>query len=178
MMDLLGDIASKPRRAFSTHERTEQREEWLTPKYIIDALGQFDLDPCSPTEDRRPWPTAAKHLTVFDNGLTTPWAGRVWLNPPYGRETIKFVAKLADHGNGIAFVFARTETRMFQEHVFGKAAGILFCRGRIHFCDYKGKPADNSSGAPSVLIAYGRENLEALRSSGIDGHVISLWGGA
>lgn len=23
-------------------------DEWYTPKYIIDALGEFDTDPCSP----------------------------------------------------------------------------------------------------------------------------------
>lgn len=67
----------------SAHTSTD---EWLTPPAIIDALGPFDLDPASPIE--RPWPTAARHYTIEDDGLAQPWAGMVWCNPPYGRETL------------------------------------------------------------------------------------------
>jgi hypothetical protein len=49
------------------------KDEWLTPKSIIDALGEFDLDPCSPVV--RPWNTAKKHLTIEDDGLLTDWGG-------------------------------------------------------------------------------------------------------
>ncbi len=49
------------------------KDEWLTPKSIIDALGEFDLDPCSPVI--RPWDTARKHFTVEDNGLLQEWGG-------------------------------------------------------------------------------------------------------
>ena len=61
------------------------KDEWLTPPEIIDALGgpaSFDLDPCAPVT--RPWPTAKEHFTIIDNGLTKPWRGRIWFNPPYG----------------------------------------------------------------------------------------------
>lgn len=34
---------------------------WLTPKYIIDELGPFDLDPCA--ADSMPWPTAKRMVT-------------------------------------------------------------------------------------------------------------------
>ena len=34
---------------------------WLTPKHIIDALGDFDTDPCCP--DNMPWGTADIMLT-------------------------------------------------------------------------------------------------------------------
>ncbi len=61
---------------------TLNNDEWLTPPGLIKALGTFDLGPCSPRI--RPWDTAIKHLTKKDDGLTHEWAGRVWLNPPYG----------------------------------------------------------------------------------------------
>ncbi len=145
-------------------------DEWLTPPELLRALGHFDLDPCSPTN--RPWATASRHLTVRDDGLSQPWAGRVFLNPPYGPATAKWLARLADHGNGIALVFARTETAMFFEHVWPKADALLFIRGRIHFHHADGRRAHQNSGAPSVLIAYGRSNIDALRS--IDGHLVVL----
>lgn len=88
-----------------------QKDEWLTPPNIIRSLGVFDLDPCSPIN--RPWDTAINHLTILDDGLSKEWEGRVWLNPPYGNETRKWLKKLAEHGNGIALIFARTETKTF-----------------------------------------------------------------
>jgi hypothetical protein len=138
-------------------------DEWLTPPQVIHALGEFDLDPCAPI--KRPWDMAREHYTIMDNGLAKPWNGRVWLNPPYGQETGKWLARLADHGNGIALVFARTETRMFFEHVWPKADAVLFIDGRLHFHHADGTRAAANSGGPSVLIAYGLANVIALEHS-------------
>lgn len=140
-------------------------DTWLTPPWLIKALGNFDLDPCCPTD--MPWRTAAKMLTAKTDGLAADWAGRVWLNPPYGPETWKWVQRLAQHGNGIALIFARTETTGFQRYVFGMADEILFLRGRLHFHDVSGKRAPFNAGAPSCLVAYGEENTMALRRSGL-----------
>jgi hypothetical protein len=105
------------KKSTQNHEKTTMRtDEWLTPPSIIRALGEFDLDPCSPIT--RPWPTAKNHYTINDNGLLLPWTGRVWMNPPYGNTMVNWLKKLANHGNGIALTFARTETVAFQEHVF------------------------------------------------------------
>ena len=67
-------------------------DEWLTPKWILDRLGSFDLDPCASVE--RPWPTAARHYTVKEDGLLQRWEGVVWCNPPYGRAAAPWPAKL------------------------------------------------------------------------------------
>lgn len=55
-------------------------DDWITPKAIIDKLGPFDLDPCQC--EPQPWSCAAKSYNFRDNGLTSHWEGRVWLNPP------------------------------------------------------------------------------------------------
>ena len=86
-------------------------DSWITPKAIIDALPPFDLDPCECIP--QPWPCAARSYTITDHGLFQLWSGSVWLNPPYGPETGKWLGRLAAHGNGIALIFARTETDMF-----------------------------------------------------------------
>jgi len=148
------------------------KDEWLTPPDIVRRLGAFDLDPCSPVS--RPWDTAATHMTIHDDGLANEWHGRVWLNPPYGRETGKWLARLADHGNGIALIFARTETDMFFRHVWQRAHSILFIRGRLHFHHVDGTRAKANSGAPSCLIAYSDADTEVLRSCGIEGQLVEL----
>lgn len=137
-------------------------DEWLTPRDIVESLGPFDLDPCSPVA--RPWPTARVHYTIEDDGMSKPWSGRVWLNPPYGPETGRWLAKGADHGDTIALVFARTETDAFFRHVWERATSLYFIRGRITFCTVNGARAEHNSGGPSVLVAYGRECSERLRS--------------
>jgi hypothetical protein len=115
----------------TSFERGDQKEEWLTPKPIIDALGPFDLDPCASVV--RPWEIATTHYTIEDNGLLKPWNGFVWCNPPYGQETKKWFRRMLQHGNGIALTFARVETKMFFESVWGGATAVLFLQGRISF---------------------------------------------
>ena len=160
-------------------ERNQQREEWLTPKWLIDALAPFDLDPCASVV--RPWPTAKQHYTIQDNGLLKPWAGFTYCNPPYGRQTSKWLRRMAEHNNGIALTFARTETAQFFESVWTKASCVVFIRSRLIFVDTDGKPALNKdgrpqgAGAPSVLIGYGPEGFRRLMSRDIPGRFVNLW---
>lgn len=86
--------------SLSGHQSAAMKSDtWLTPPQWIKALGPFDLDPCCPPV--MPWPTAAKMLTEAQDGLATPWEGRVWLNPPFGQQAALWLAKMAQHGNGI-----------------------------------------------------------------------------
>jgi hypothetical protein len=145
---------------------------WLTPPHIVDALGPFDLDPCSPLD--RPWDTAAKHYTIEDDGLSHEWEGRVWMNPPYGAAAATWLERLAKHGDGIALVFARTETRMFFDWVWPHATALLFIEGRLYFHRPDGTRAKANSGAPSVLIAYGHDAAQRLANSDIPGARVEL----
>lgn len=148
------------------------KNEWLAPPEIIRVLGIFDLDPCAPVI--RPWDMAKAHYTIEDDGLSQPWYGRVWCNPPYGGETGKFLKPLADHGNGIALIFARTETGNFFRYIWPRASGIMFLRGRLVFHHVDGTKPANSAGAPSCLIAYGAANANILRDSGLDGKFLLI----
>ena len=156
----------------SHHSANMQNDEWLTPRHILKVLGTFDLDPCSPIV--RPWSTAKNHFTIENDGLKQDWFGRVWCNPPYGLEAAKWLNKLAKHGNGIALIFARTETKMFFQHVWHKADSLLFIEGRLFFHFVNGDKAKANSGAPSVLVAYGSDNSEVLRTCGIPGMFLPL----
>lgn len=144
---------------------------WLTPPEWIKALGPFDLDPCCPPV--MPWPIAARIFTEREDGLAQPWEGRVWLNPPFGQEWPAWVEKLADHGDGIALIPARTETEAFYRLVWDRAAAICFVKGRPHFHREDGSRAPFNSGAPIALIAYGLRNSVALQRAGL-GRVLML----
>jgi len=156
--------------SFHTKNKITQ-DEWLTPPHIIEALGEFDLDPCAPVD--RPWPTAKKHLTYLDNGHLQEWNGRVWCNPPYSWKEA-WLNRLVMHGNGIAMIFARTETQDFFNYVWPCADGLLFIRGRVTFYDVSGTEGKYNGGAPSVLIAYGEQNNEALANCDLKGKFINL----
>ena len=148
------------------------KDEWLTPPHILKALDPFDLDPCAPHPSTRPWTTAYTHY--WEKGLERDWFGRVWCNPPYGKETGKWLNRLAEHGKGTALIFARTETKMFFSEVWGKATAVLFIEGRLHFHHIDGSKAKANAGAPSVLIAYGFSDAEVLRNCGIAGKYVHL----
>ena len=153
--------------------RIAHTHTWLTPPDLLNALGPFDLDPCAAPEPR-PWPTAARHITLPDDGLKALWSGRIWCNPPYGSLAAKWLERMAEHGNGIALTFARTETRMFQKWVWPHATAILFIAGRPHFHYPDGKRAKGASGGSMCLIAYGEDNRSRLARSGIPGAFLRL----
>jgi DNA N-6-adenine-methyltransferase (Dam) len=156
----------------TSFERSENTTvEWLTPPELVIKLGEFDLDPCSPIN--APFLHAKSNFTISDDGLSKDWFGRVYLNPPYGRGMDLWLEKLKFHGNGIALIFARTETKCFFEHIWNDADAILFVKGRIRFYHISGVQA-GTPGAPSVFIAYGKENALALKNSGIEGRYLDL----
>ena len=157
------------------HSAHMETDEWLTPPHVLAALGApdaFDLDPAACL--LQPNRAAIRGFTVADNGLARPWIGRVWLNPPYGRECGEWLARLADHGDGIALIFARTETRDFHRHVWRRARAILFLEGRLTFLRGNGIPGLCNAGAPSCLIAYGETCAKILLACKLPGHFVAL----
>ena len=150
--------------------------DWVTPKDLVMSLGLFDLDPastCRQTHESEPWIHAQRQFCKCGDGLSQEWTGRVWLNPPYERPlTEQFVRKLADHGNGICLVMARTDSGWLQDLVFGRATAILFLRRRPHFYTPEGLRMKDRATTASILVAYGKENAEALADSRLEGKIL------
>lgn len=157
-----------------SHQRVIGKSQvHLTPKWIIDALGAFDTDPCA--ADPRPWDCATYNISLPDDGLKFPWLGTVWLNPPFDRYQVgKWIKKLADHGNGIALVHARTEAAWF-EPIWNSADHLLFLADRIKFCRPDGTEQPANSGAPVVLAAFGARAVQRLIRCKIPGYHIAMW---
>ncbi len=158
----LGDCESVM-KGFSTLDNPSHQgatNNWLTPLPLIHSLGEFDLDPCA---FRGHW---TANQMYFARGLSLPWRGRVWLNPPYGKATGVWLDRLQDHDNGIALVFARTDTGWF--HKLRTYHSILFIKGRIKFLQADFTELTNA-GHGSMLVAFGANNTVALHQSGIEG---------
>lgn len=168
-----------------SHQRCVGKSQvHITPKWIIDRLGPFDLDPCAATV--RPWDCAKVNVTEERDGFSAPWGGIVWLNPPFDRYQVgRWINALADHGNGICLVHARTEAAWF-EPIWKRASLILFMADRLTFHQpdgslttvlnkKTGKRQAANSGAPVVLAAFGAEASKRLRKSEIEGAYVSGW---
>jgi hypothetical protein len=138
---------------------------WVTPQWILDPLGKFDLDPCTPTEGM-PWPTAKRMIRPDEDGLAIGWMGKVWLNPPFDKPSRSaFLERMARHDCGIALVPASTETDWFKKWIWPYASSILFLNRRPYFHYPDGRKGPANSGCSICLVSYRMD--EVLRKSGL-----------
>lgn len=122
-------------------------DTWLTPLWIIEALGNdFDYDP-SPFHGHN----TAKLLEAGD-GLLSKWHGKVWLNPPYS-DAESWLDRLSAHGFGTALIFNRLDTKALQRHV-NIASSVFFMSGRIKFLKPDFTEGGNA-GVGNILLSYG-----------------------
>ena len=124
---------------------------WETPQDLFDKLNNefhFTLDVCATPENAK----CDSFYTKEQDGLSQPWKGVVWCNPPYGRQIGEWVRRafLASvSGNTVVMLLpARTDTRWFHEYIYGKAE-IRFIRGRLKFGGSK-----NSAPFPSMVVVF------------------------
>jgi len=147
------------RREGITVHYSSDSPDWKTPPHVIKAvlavLGKIDLDPCS-NEDGNANVPAKKHFTRTNDGLAQKWQGKVYMNPPYGREIQGWTEKLKaefEAGNvteAVALVPARTDTEWFnalRDYV------RCFIRGRLAF---GGKDVAANAPFPSAAIYFGK----------------------
>ena len=79
-------------------------DEWYTPRWIFAAAGlTFDMDVCAPVAPEFRTCPARRYLSILDDGLTAPWEGLIWMNPPYSRPA-PWVERFTAHPAGLALV--------------------------------------------------------------------------
>jgi DNA N-6-adenine-methyltransferase (Dam) len=182
--------AEKVRRAVADRLSIEQKigtvtssasAEYYTPARYVDAarevLGGIDLDPASCVEANETV-RARRFYDARTDGLTQPWEGRVWCNPPYGREGPKFVAKALrefEAGSVPAAVLLLSgysvDTAWFAplwEHV------LCFVRGWILF---RGPTLGDGGGptAASVFVYLGPDWPRFAGVFGEFGSIVARW---
>ena len=80
---------------------------------------------------------------------------------------------MAEHGNGIALLFNRCDSKLFQDVIFEKASGILFMKHRIKFYRADGT-IGKQPGCGSLLVSFGKDNDYTLKFSEIEGKFVEL----
>lgn len=99
----------------AAYEKQGESDEWYTPAYIFDALGEFfDLDVAAPIEGP---PHVPARKWIHEGSLEAEWHGFIWMNMPFGHQANKrqWLTKFFDHGNGIALGPDRTSAPWWQE---------------------------------------------------------------
>lgn len=134
---------------------SSKTDMWATPQDFFDALDaefHFTLDACAVKENAK----CEAYYTPEQDGLDQPWTGRVWCNPPYGRNVGQWVKKAHDTASGGGFVVmllpARTDTRWFHDYIYGKTE-VRFIKGRLKFGS-----CQNAAPFPSIVVIFGGEH--------------------
>lgn len=150
----------QPNRAY---KNSSESNEWYTPRYLIDkamqVMGDIDLDPAT-SETANRTVQAAHIYTIEDDALTQNWYGRVWINPPYGRDVDPFVEKLvSEYGKGsvkeaLMLVAARTDTAWFRRL---RPYPRCFLWGRVKFINGETGEIGDPAGFPSMVVYMGAD---------------------
>ena len=142
---------------FTAEQEVSTSDDYYTPAWVFEDMGiGFDLDVAAPPGGV-PWIPAKRYYTKADDGLSQPWAGRVWMNPPYSGVT-PWWERFKDHNNGIAllpWVKSAWVVDMWQSH----ATLVLPPK----WFNFKGQ---GSISYGIVFVGFGEWTLEPLRRIG------------
>lgn len=142
--------------------------EWYTPPEFIEAarrvMGSIDTDPAS-SEIANRTVGAATFYTVEDDGLTQPWQGNVWMNPPYAQPLIEEFAtalvtrwKDSEISQACVLVNNATDTQWFQR-MAKRASFICFIAKRVRFLDPQGLPGAPLQGQAALYFGPSGERF-------------------
>jgi hypothetical protein len=142
-------------------------DDFLTPPYIVKAMGEFDLDPCSSGRQEE---SLAKRQYTFphDNGLLLPWEGDVFCNPPFS-ELASWIDRFLLHGRGVMLVPARVEVGWFWK-LWHNCSAIFLTKGPVRYICPEGKSPPRFFGG--AFCAMGERNAERLPNIPLKGVLI------
>jgi len=142
---------------------SSRTDEWSTPDDFFAELNEtfhFDLDACASPRNAK----CARYFTREQDALQQRWQGKVWMNPPYGREIAAFMRKAYEESllgaTVVCLVPSRTDTQWW--HRYAMRGQIIYLRGRLRFGG-----AETSAPFPSAIVIFWSGRLgHAVRAEG------------
>lgn len=128
-------------------------DEFATPTEIWRPLGRavggWDLDPCSGAEST---PIAPNRFTADDDGLSKPWFGNVWVNPPWSTNgngsakeewltKVRTEARRDDVDTIVVLLPVDTSAHWFHDHQLQAGAICFMGPGRVSFVGENRNPS-------------------------------------
>lgn len=188
LLDLAPEVAEKVRsgeltvaaglkKARPHVSRATGKHEWYSPKSFVETgrsvLGTIDLDPAS-SKAANKVVQAEKFYTAEDDGLKHDWAGKVWMNPPYGTTLIgPFIDKLKESveagtvKEAIVLTNNATDTKWFA--VLASISSVLcFPTGRVKYTRPEGESGTPLQGqCLSYIGSHDAKFIREFRAHGI-----------
>tara|TARA_Y100000114_G_C11704930_1_gene300419 strand:- start:27 stop:521 length:495 start_codon:yes stop_codon:yes gene_type:complete len=147
---------------FTVAVQANDSDERYTPSWLVESLGVFDLDPCSPVSGPLHG-KAAQWFSKHNDGLRQPWHGRVFMNPPFSNAA-PWVDRFLQHANGIALLpvsNAKWRTKAMQ------SADLLWLPDDIKFVGLT--HAQQRISMPVFVMALGSQNAARLHKLATSG---------
>lgn len=138
---------------------SSQKQDWGTPDHVFDQLNRtyrFTLDAAASAENTK----CERFIDEAQDAFKTPWTGRVWLNPPYGRALARWVERAFEQSQSedvehvVVLIPARTDTRYWHDFVM-RSHQVFLVKGRIRF---EGAPA--SAPFPSAIVVFRKHDAD------------------
>lgn len=138
---------------------SSKKTDWETPDDFfakLDRMYHFTLDVCATKKNAK----CKQYYTPKQDAFTQSWTGRIWMNPPYGRQIDKWIQRAwlaAITGEAeivVCLLPARTDTRWFHDYICtSTAVKIEYIRGRLQF-----KGAKYKAPFPSMVVVFQGQN--------------------
>jgi len=123
------------------------KPDYMTPDWLYKELNKefnFNDDPC-PFDEQA-------HALYPNDGLARTWGTSTFVNPPYGKETIKWLRKAYEESTLgktiVCLIASRTDTKWWHDYCM-KATEIRFIRGRLKF-----ENSQYSAPFPSAIVIF------------------------
>lgn len=148
---------------------SQETDEWSSPREVVEpiaeSIGGFALDPCSGAEQS---PFADETYTEDDDGLSQPWHGDVWVNPPYSDMSTWTEKAVAESERGdvkrVVYLCKGDSSTQWWQSAIEQATAVCAIDGRLSFGD-----GGNSAPFASHIFVFGALSdglTDALRDQG------------